>query len=255
MKDNKNSKRIKLLRQFGYETKITDKYDQLKNFITLVSEGSKNSLIVSGEAGLSKTTTVYESIKELGIPYAWANVHIGCINDLYKVLYKENGKVLIFDDTDYLIHKTRGKKFREMLLSATELSNNRLLQIKDTRDKEVKSKNNPKGEYPQSFIFTGRIIFITNLEQKYIDSSLVSRSLKVDIRFTKFEIIKLIEDGLHQYYSNISVNIKLEVINFIKNIVNDIDKLDFRHYYDILILRLRNDPNWKKWSINLFFNN
>jgi len=254
MKASQLAKYNKLMKLFNFENKITDKYEQLKNFTKLVSEGSKNSLIISGEAGLSKTTTVNKTIKESDINYVWANVHIGTINDLYKILYTENGKVIIFDDTDYLIHKTKGKKFREMLLSATEISQNRVLQLKDTKDKEIKSSNHPKGKYLQSFKFTGRLIFITNLDQKFIDPSLISRSLKIDIRFNKFEVLELIEQGITTYYTNIAFDLKREVIKFLKEIVNDIDKLDFRHYYDILMLRQKYNTSWKKWAISLFFN-
>lgn len=246
------TKREKLMEKYGItDISASEKIKQLQSYIKLVAKGYKNSFVISGEPGLSKTTTVEDTIKNAGVKYAWANVFIGTVNDLYKILYNDNNKILVFDDTDYLIHKTRGKKFKDMLLAATDLNKKRVLQLKDVKDKEIQSINNPKGKYPQKFIYTGQTIFITNLDLKYIDPSLLSRSLEINIKFTNEEVIELIKKNLDKYYKEVSITVKEEVLDFIIDIIGIVDRFDFRKYRDVLMLRLSGDPNWKKWAFSM----
>ena len=246
------TKREKLMAKYDVSSMdASDKYEQLKSYVKMVASGLKNSLIISGEAGLSKTSTVQKVMADSGVRYAWANVYIGTMNDLYKILYTDNKKVLVFDDTDYLIHRSKGKKFREILLSATELSKKRLLQLKDIKDKEIRSSNNPKGKYPQSFTYEGGLIFITNLDMKYVDPSLLSRSLTIDMRFSKYDILNMIKEGLKEYYPEVPMNIKKEVLNFLSDIIDISEKFDFRKYRDVLMLRMSGDPNWAKWAFSI----
>ena len=247
------TKREKLMEKFGVtDMTSSDKYTQLSSYIKMVAKGYKNSLIITGEPGLSKTTTVRDTIKDSGVDYAWGGgANMKSASDLYKVLYSNNNKIIVFDDTDYLVHRTKGRRFREILLAATELQKKRSLQIKDLKDKDIKSEMNPKGKYPQNFQYEGGLIFITNLDPKYIEPSLESRSLMISMKFTKYEVLEMIKEGLTKYYKEVPVNIKVEVLDFLNEVIDVTENFDFRKYRDVLMLRMSGDSNWQKWAFSI----
>ena len=229
-----------------YKLTNDELFNQLKFSIGLVAKGLKNCIIVSGNPGVGKSSTVRQTLKDNKADYVWATTYIKKVNDLYKVLYKNN-KVIVFDDTENILHKRKGASFKDLLMSATDLKKSRQLQLNDLSDRDITS-----GKYPQTFEFTGALIFITNLDRKYIEPSLLSRSLFLSLRFSKEDILYQIEKNIDRYYPEVQHDAKVRVLNFMKEIKRDVTGFDFRQYHDILLLHVSGESRWREWSYSLY---
>ena len=100
---------------------------------------------------------------------------------LYRELYMNKDSVLVFDDCD------------DVLKDATAL--NLLKGALDSYDKRVISWNAEMkdDELPRSFVFHGRVIFISNMKRKDIATALLTRAYCVDLKMTTEQKIERME--------------------------------------------------------------
>jgi hypothetical protein len=230
---------------FEYDKSSGAIYQQLSDFIHILSSTSSNGLLVTGEPGSGKTSNVINALNKRGVAYKYAKASITILGDLYKVLFKNNGNTIVLDEADILLR--RGSIFKPFLMAALEMGDNRVLSYPTRRDKDILS-----GLYPQSFEFTVKLVFISNLSLEKIDSALVSRSLTVDISLTKKQILEEIQRKMGRFYPKIPLEIKMKVYKFLQSIRSKIKRLDFRKYEQILTIRLGIKSNaWKQYALNI----
>jgi hypothetical protein len=205
------------------------------------------SRIARAKPGTSKTTTTRKVLQDSGMNYAYIRVNdIKNTGDFYKILYTNNGRILLFDDSDIIIKKS--SPISAMLLSATDDSvENRRLTYFNTTDssiiksdeKQTDSKGNlivPKGKFPQQFNFTGAVIAISNLTPPKMNSALVSRAILSEISASDESLINEILKGIDEYFPDYDKKTKQLAVDFIIALrgENVIKALDFRHYSMIL---------------------
>lgn len=219
-------------------------FEQLKDFVEIISDSSINGLVVSGDSGLSKTKTVKEALKEMNVNYKYDKVVITTGGDLYKILYKNNDSILVLDESDCMLLKK--SPFRTVLLSALEFGKNRRLAYMNKRDKEIESK-----KYPQSFNYTGKIIFITNLDEKSVDDAILSRTLSLSIVLSRDEILNEIFDKINEKHKNIKTEIKYEVHDFLMEYSGSAKRFDFREYEKIIMIRLKCPHKWRDYAVEM----
>lgn len=198
--------------QFG----INERFDFIEQFVTLVARGVSNSLIVAGPGGLGKTHTVTETLekmgkKELGIgdvdgDYVFVKGH-STAKALYRTLWENNGKIVIFDDCDSV--------FKDPIAA------NVLKAALDSYDKRIISWNaefSEREELPNRFEFTGRVIFISNLSVDKMPQAMLSRSLKCDVTMTLEEKVERIATVVmsKEFMPQYDKEIKDDVVAFIK---------------------------------------
>lgn len=85
-------------------------FSNMKSLVKVVCRRNRNSLVITGGAGVGKSFTVFEAIAEEGLVKGqdWFLVK-GKITtaSLYQMLYMHrNGKLLVFDDTDSVVGST-----------------------------------------------------------------------------------------------------------------------------------------------------
>jgi hypothetical protein len=106
---------------------------------------------------------------------------------LYSNLYRYNGKIIVFDDCDRIFHD--------------EDSSNILKAALDTSPKHIISWTSQatmgkNSILPKRFDFKGKVIFITNLEFKKIDSAVRSRAFLFDFILKTKDVLLLVKSKL-----------------------------------------------------------
>ena len=173
---------------------ISERFNFLESLVRMTIKGTRVSLVITGEGGLGKTYTVKQQLERSGL---FSDNQDADISDykfvkgfatakgLYNTLYQWNGKLIIFDDCD------------EALLN--DISKNILKGALDSYDERIVSwvTNKEGGDIPNEFVFTGRIIFISNLTRSKIDQAILSRSSTVDLTMSASDKIERMSNILH----------------------------------------------------------
>lgn len=185
---------------------ISEKFDFLDKSVRMLIKGRMPSLIIAGDAGVGKTYTVMECLKDEMVGFHNYKVIKGYCTPLglYRNLYDNNGSILIFDDTDAVLED---KKTKNVLKAALDSYETRKVSWNSTRLPE---------DLPDEFDFTGRIIFITNKDLKDLDKALISRSFTIDMSLTPEQKVERMEMIKYKMKPELSLSIKDEVINFFR---------------------------------------
>jgi hypothetical protein len=210
------------------EFSINERFDFLTHFVRMVAKKKANSLVVSGAGGLGKTHTVIETLKACNL----REDTIGEIDGdfivikgfttakaMYRTLWENNGKVVIFDDAD--------SSFKD------PIGANILKGALDSNEKRVISWNaefSEREELPNRFEFYGRVIFISNMAMDKIPQAIQSRSLRVNLDMTTTEKVERIETVIKQdsFMPHISAEVKKDVVRFIQEHAGSMTDLNMR---------------------------
>ncbi len=186
---------------------INERFDFLGNFANMVIKDITPSLLVSGEGGLGKTHTINKKLKDAGLQ---EDVDFKVIKGystpkaLYATLYENLDSLIVFDDCDSVLKDP--------------ISLNILKGALDSYDKRViswLSRGFVDDGLPDSFEFTGRVIFISNLPLSRVDGAVRSRTISVDLSMTLQDKIDrmraIIKDILPKY----NLDIKIKVLDYL----------------------------------------
>lgn len=135
--------------------RISRQYRTLERMATRIISGQLPSLIVSGPPGLGKTYTVEQQLKEADTE---VDIIRGTISasGLYMALYwMRDGGVVVMDDCDAVF---RDEETLNILKIALDSSDVRTISWR----KQAAWLDNH--DIPQSFEFTGSVVFCTNLD-------------------------------------------------------------------------------------------
>ena len=231
---------------------INTRFSFVEKLVSMVATRVQASAVITGEGGLGKTFTVRKTLEALGLEDQTAlleeaeegdaieNAYItikgySTAKGLYRTLYENNGKVIVFDDCD------------SILKDAVAL--NILKGALDSYDRRYISWNSEMKEsddLPRSFEFTGQIIFISNMDSDSIDQAVRSRSMMIDLSMTedqkidRMEHIALAGDFLPEY----DAEIKTDALNLLREIKDDCKEISLRTLIAVAKIRASND-DWK----------
>lgn len=241
------------------DDQIAKKLSTRFRILNLMAKGCTDktirSLIVSGPAGLGKSYTVEETLKNWDPDEEnWTQVK-GYLRPtgLFKLLYdyRQPGKVIVFDDADAIF--------------GDETSLNMLKAVCDSGERRrvsylsefVLISDESAETLPKSFEFEGTIIFITNYDfDKMIDkghklsphfSALVSRSHYVDLAMkTKRDfLVRIKQVALDGLLTDVGLDEAQgeEVLEYIDKNYERMRELSLRMAQKVAALRLLDD-NW-----------
>lgn len=230
------------------EFTVDERFDFIERFTKGVVAGNYLSLVLVGGPGIGKTYVVLETLKALGLteikPMNIAPAHKGepadeeiqdilmsggrLVDDgdyivikgfstpkaLYRALYDNNGKIIVIDDADGAF---ADKNAANILKGALDSSVPRYISWL--------SEKKGEDDLPSRFEFTGRIIFISNMEMSQFPAAILSRSVHVDLALTNDEKIQRIE-----------------------KILSTVDNAD-GHVTDVLSLIYENSSKFKELSV------
>jgi hypothetical protein len=214
---------------------INERFTFLNKLTGMVVDGLTPSLIITGEGGLGKTHSILSVIKEKDLyPFEYHIIKgYSTARGLYNTLYDNNHKLIIFDDCDSILED---KVAINILKSA--------LDSYETRKISWMAKMNKNDEYPQSFDFGGRIIFISNKNRNSIDDAIISRSLTVDLSMTPEEKIERMSHIISSILPDYPINIKLDALNYLNEKKDEI-QLNLRSLIITSKLRMAHPDSWE----------
>jgi Cdc6-like AAA superfamily ATPase len=199
---------------------INQRFSFVEKLVRMVASGVQPSAIITGEGGLGKTYTVNKTLKECGYvdvsattPEEYRDLDTldeeGHLKEfisikgystpkaLYRSLFDHNGKTIVFDDCDSVLKD--------------QVAINLLKGALDSYDTRIISwyAEFPEKEYlPNSFEFTGKVIFISNMDQSKVDQAIRSRSMMIDLSMTldqKISYLSILQRSKQMQW-NISVS-------------------------------------------------
>lgn len=272
------------LKEDGIEAKLTGEatFKKIVEYTKLLIKGksSKKLLIIAGDPGLGKSVEVKKELNDKIGAGNWVKFS-GAISafSLYQELYKNNGKIMLLDDIDDIY---KNKTAVNLLKAATESNdervidwNTRALKGEDESDEMVDDDNfededdgmdddngeNKKGkekkkkkaeDVPRKFLYTGRIISLTNLYYKDLPGSLLSRALKVEVDFTPEQALDRIKSKLKEFEPDVPMKIKERALKFLQEISPILEKIDFRKVSSVLedfMIEGITDKEARQWAI------
>lgn len=226
---------------------VTERFKFIDQFVNLVGSGKLNSFILTGSGGLGKTHAVIEGLKRKGLKEDTIG-HDGdfifirgysTAKALYRTLWEQNGKVIIFDDADS-VHKD-------------PIGANILKAALGSEDKRVISwgAEFPESEsLPNRFEFRGRVVFISNLSQEQFPQALLSRSMKVDLTLNTEEKLERIREVFKEIKGDVEE--KADVLEFIDQYADVASDLNIRSCLNILKLKRDVGDDWKRLALYNF---
>lgn len=144
---------------------------------------------------------------------------------LYELLFIHRHKLMVFDDFDSVL---KDDECMNYLKAATDTYATRELSKTSKaafnsfgmNDVQMWDEYEATGKVPNQFKFCGQIIFISNIHEDKFDSALISRSLHVDVRLSKQEIIERMHDLITDIKPEIDIFLKLEALNYLEFLTN-----------------------------------
>ena len=214
---------------------INQKFDFLSDLTTMVVTNITPSLIVTGEGGLGKTHSVTATIKDNDVDESNFMFIKGysTARGLYNTLYDNNGKLIVFDDCDSVLEDRVALNILKSALDSYE-----------KRTISWSARMNKADVYPQSFDFTGRIIFISNKDKSKIDGAILSRSLTVDLSMTPDEKIERMEYILPNILPDYELEVKKDALKFLSD-NKESDNLNLRTLIMVSKIRSSYEDTWE----------
>lgn len=195
--------------RLSFEKQLVD----LENLVKLTVNGAANALFVSGKGGVGKTHTTEKILSSMGLRDGngyFKNTGSASAAGMYALLFRYKNEIVFFDDSDDALGD---QEARNLLKAATDTKKIRKLvwnkmgknvvDPDDMTDEEILDA----GQIPRYFEFTGKIIFISNLNLDKLDpdGALRTRAFIINIDPTEVEIYDFmdkivgeiqLEDGL-----------------------------------------------------------
>lgn len=158
---------------------------------------------------------------------------------LYRTLFENNGKIIVFDDCDSI---QKDSTAVNILKAAADSYDERWVDWRS---------ENPFSDLPRSFMFTGQIVFISNMPYHRLDQAIRSRSMCVDLSMTveqKLErMARIIESPEFMASSaEATIEFKREALAFMiekKHLIRD---LNMRSLISTVKIRMGDKPNWRQ---------
>ena len=200
-------------------------FKDLENLVKVVVHGTANSLLVTGDGGVGKTTTVLNVLQDAGLRKERDYVLVKGFTTtlgMYLTFFKHNGKIILFDDCDSVWKDPNSLNLMKGALESSderELSyiSSKSFKLDDYSDEEA-DELIESGKYPEKFMFTGKVIFISNMQKSKFDPAILSRAVAVvNIKLKPEDVIVRMEDILPKLMPEVSVKTKQNALDILKN--------------------------------------
>ena len=179
-----------------------EQLDDMERLVKMTISGASNALFVAGRGGVGKTHGVEKVLSSVGLNDGngyFKNTGSSSAAGLYSLLFRYSDSILLFDDSDDTLGDQTS---RNLIKAATDTKPRRKLNwakrgsnVVEPDEYESHDELLDDGKIPRYFYFTGKIIFISNLNPDRLDpdGALRTRSFLIDINPTDAEIYDFME--------------------------------------------------------------
>lgn len=235
---------------------INDRFSFVEKLVKMVASGTQASAVITGQGGLGKTYTVMKTLDQAGYKDIsdLASFEAGTVlnmakcytvvkgystaKGMYRTLFENNGGVIVFDDCDAVL---KDPVALNILKGALDSYGRRIISWNaDMRDEDL----------PRSFTFTGKVIFISNMNAENIDQAIRSRSMMIDLSMSSDQKIERMETiaGMEEFMPEFEMAHKLDAIALIKELKNTAKDISLRTLIQVTKIRSADDDSWKEMA-------
>lgn len=251
---------------------VAERFEFLESFSRMVGLREANSLVVTGEGGLGKSFTVEAVLKELGLeeidPSAVNGDAAGYNEDavaadeeadkvekqtaakgdyriikgystpkaMYRSLWENADKLVIFDDCDSVLNNPTAVNILKGALDSKEERKISWLSEGGRLDDEL----------PKQFVFSGSVIFISNLRLEDVPQPLLSRALTVDLSMTSTEKVERMRTIVSAIKDGLTLTQKETVVAFIEKHKDQVGDLNMRTYLKVAKIMKASPKSWER---------
>ena len=197
-------------------------FTNLERLTKMVGRGIQPSLVVTGGAGMGKTHLVKQTLADMGLDESTDFVHFkgrATPAGLFITLYENSDKIIVLDDCDSVFKDDDAVNILKGALDSYDSRKISYITSKPLKDTDG-------NELPRHFEFTGRIIFISNIEQSKLDEAIRSRSFVADIDMTQDQMFTRIEQLMPKMESRIPLAAKTQALALMKELNVEFSGLD-----------------------------
>jgi hypothetical protein len=229
---------------------INQRFGFVTDMVNMVAAGQQASVVICGPGGLGKSHTVMQALKQKGFQdvtladegamrarksYTVVKGY-STAKGLFRLLWENKDGVLVFDDCDSVL---KDPVSLSLLKSALDSYSRRVITWRaDFKDDEI----------PNSFLFTGRVVFISNMNTQQLDQAIVTRSLCVDLSMTTEQKVQRMQhlilnaDFMQEY----TAEHKADAMQLIARVQDSIKELSLRTLIQCVKIRTANTRNWEE---------
>ena len=192
----------------------SEMFKNIERLTKMVGRGLQPSLVITGGAGMGKTHIVKSTLEEMGLKESYDFVHFkgrATAAGLFVTLYENNDKIIVLDDCDSVF---RDDDAVNIIKGALDSYDTRKISYISTK----LLKDEFGGEVPRHFEFTGRIIFISNINQSKLDEAIRSRSFVADVDLTTEQMFERIEQLIPKMESRVPHAAKEQALELMKEL-------------------------------------
>lgn len=232
---------------------INDRFEFVTEMVTMLARGEQASVVITGPGGLGKSFTVIKSLDSAGFKdiSVLDDLPVGFVlnggrtyrvvkgystaKGLYRTLYENREGVIVFDDCDSVLNDAVSLN---ILKAALDSYDKRIISWRaDIRDEDL----------PTSFLFSGRVVFISNRPSNAIDQAIISRSLAVDLSMTMQQKVDRMRWLLTQddFMPEFELEYKIDAIDLIESLIDSVKELSLRSLIQVTKIRKANTPRWR----------
>lgn len=232
---------------------INTRFDFVEKLINMVASGVQASAVITGQGGLGKSFTVlktladagYKDMSDLGEFQVGQTIlrskvftqvkGYSTAKGLYRTLFENNGGVIVFDDCDAVL---KDAVALNLLKGALDSYGKRIISWNaDMRDEDL----------PRSFNFTGKVIFISNLDQSNIDQAIRSRSMMIDLSMNEDQKIDRMAFIVKspEFMAEFEMADKLEALELIRELKDVAKEISLRTLIQVTKIKSSAGKSWK----------
>jgi len=221
-----------------------------------VGAGAFNSLFISGRAGTGKTYNVERALKDEGLVEDQDYVLVSgaaSVIMMYKMFFQYRTGTLVFDDCDAVFRDENGRNLMKAALDTKAVRKISYLKktkaVYDPRDVDPEEEFNllEAGVVPNTFEFSGRVIFISNLPKDKADpdGAIRSRSILIDVNPDDSTLMERMKKLLpHLEPTDMPMKEKEEIYEFMKQAKD----VSMRTFVKAAGFKMAGLPNWKRMA-------
>ena len=192
----------------------SEMFKNIERLTKMVGRGLQPSLVITGGAGMGKTHIVKSTLEEMGLKESYDFVHFkgrATAAGLFVTLYENNDKIIVLDDCDSVFKDDDAVNILKGALDSYDTRKISYISTKSLKD-EFGS------EVPRHFEFSGRIIFISNINQSKLDEAIRSRSFVADVDLTNDQMFERIEQLMEKMESRVPAAAKAQALELMKEL-------------------------------------
>jgi len=197
-------------------------FTNLERLTKMVGRGIQPSLVVTGGAGMGKTHLVKQTLADMGLDESTDFVHFkgrATPAGLFITLYENSDKIIVLDDCDSVFKDDDAVNILKGALDSYDSRKISYITSKPLKDEFGE-------EVPRHFEFTGRVIFISNIDQSKLDEAIRSRSFVADIEMTQDQMFTRIEQLMPKMETRIPIAAKTQALQLMKELNAEFSGLD-----------------------------